>query len=178
MTKDIDSRLKEAMNRWGVEEVTPKIEEPVQETEQPVEEPVQESPRFEISDESPYIQSPFVDIEAPLVMVTSGYRPYLGALISMQDGMVELSSPLLYIERPDGNNRLQIGFQKPYMALGLLHILTLRFDSIYLLNSGSEKDIELARVYANQVQGISAEDAKYSIPTLADIARYGSKKPS
>jgi len=139
------------------------------------EEETEESDHEEV-EESKFIDSSFTDKDhlAPIALVSSGDKVYIGGVLEIDGNGCVLDHPMLYLEIPEkdqatGRFSLQIGIQKVYSGLSIPNNMLVRHDTFNMLRANSPSNMKLVKLYESSVKRVLASDAGIVIPEESEM---------
>jgi len=119
--------------------------------------------------ERQYIKHPFADKFMPIAIIESGMKTYIGGIGELYETSCILVNPVLYREMVTQEGALQVGMQVPYMTLGCIDDLQLKYDSIYILLNSRVQDMRVAASYEENYSQTRSAESGLVTPTQEDL---------
>ena len=105
----------------------------------------------------------------PIALIESAGKTYIGGVAELYESSCILTHPVLFREMLSQEGALQVGMQTPYMVLGCIDSLQLKYDSIYILLNSRPQDMKLAGEYEKNYTQTRLSESGIVQPTQEDM---------
>lgn len=127
-----------------------------------------------------FIAHPFSDPFMPLAIVESGIKTYMCGLAELDPATQTcvVVDPMLFQEQmfrtsdaPNEEPKLSVMFRLPYITVGCMDSLHLKYDALYLMKNNKEGDMRLASSYEENYNKTRIAQSNLVAPSMSDIAK-------
>ena len=108
------------------------------------------------------------EIITTMHIIGSAGVKYLGGVLGQIGEVTSLYLPLVLMEAPHQGG-FSLGLRPLFLSYGLMDIVNVRTDFVYVLQKGNKKDQQLTVVYENTINAFKAQEAGIVSPTTEQI---------